>query len=357
MVETLKVPTIDMPDPPPEDANASVKRVWQKNIDKFVDRQDQLQENIGTLYSLLKGQCTDIMKQQLESLPVYAKLNEDHDRLGLLIEIKNIAFSFQSQNYLAHLLHNSKQHFYMFQQDKNMTTQSYLKAFTNNLEMIEHSRGTVASHDPGLESMVAAEKGCGTHMTEAQTKEVQAETRERYLATAFLLSADCTRNGKLIEDLENDYLQGRNNYPTTVTSAYHLITNWKQDPRNIMQSLGQVGNVGVSFTTTTEGTNNDSGVTLTNATKSGPGANKAHITCHKCNMKGHYTNEGPTNAPAEPKVGATMHVSGIERDDLDGNGKVNFDFLQHGTTLQLDTNGCLPKSWILLDNQSTVDIF
>ena len=62
LVETLKVPTIDMPEPPPEDVNASVKCVWQKNIDKFVDRQDQLQENIGTLYSLLKGQCNDKMK-------------------------------------------------------------------------------------------------------------------------------------------------------------------------------------------------------------------------------------------------------------------------------------------------------
>ena len=279
-----------MPDPPPEDANASVKHVWQKNIDNFVDCQDQLQQNIGSLYSLLQGQCIDIMKQRLESLPIYAKLNEDHDGLGLLIEIKNIAFSFQSQNYLAHLLHNSKRCFYMFQQDKNMTTEAYLKAFTNNVEVIEHSGGTIAGHDPGLESMVAAEKGYGTQMTETQTKEVQAESRERYLAAAFLLSADRTRYGKLIEDMENDYLQGRNNYPTTVTSAYHLITNWKQDPRNVMRSLGQGGNVGVSFTTTTEGTSNDSGVTLTNATKNGPGASKAHITCHKCNLKGHYAN-------------------------------------------------------------------
>ena len=104
-----------------------------------------------------------------------------------------------------------------------------------------------------------------------------------------------------------------------------------------MQSLGQVGNVGVSFTTTTEGTNNDSGVTLTNATKNGNGTSKAHITCHKCNIKGHYANKCPTNAPAEPKVGAIMHMSGIEGDDLDGDGKMYFDFLQHGTTLQLDT--------------------
>ena len=102
--------------------------------------------------------------------------------------------------------------------------------------------------------------------------------------------------------MENDYLQGRNKYPTPVTSAYHLITNWKQDPRKIMQSLGQVGNVGVSFTTTTEGTNNNSEVTLTNATKSGNGASKAHITCHKCNVKGHYANDVQPIPLPSPKL-------------------------------------------------------
>ena len=190
LVETLKVPVIDMPAPPAEDANASVMRVWQKNIDKFVDRQDQLQENIGSLYSLLRGQCTDIMKQRLESLPTYDKLNEDRDGLGLLIEIKNIAFSFQSQNYLAHSLHDSKRRFYMYQQDKHTTTQAYFNTFINNVKVIEHSGGTVAGRDPGLESMVATEKGYNTNMTAEQMKQVQEESRERYLAVAFLLGAD-----------------------------------------------------------------------------------------------------------------------------------------------------------------------
>ncbi len=66
------------------------------------------------------------------------------------------------------------------------------------------------------------------------------------MAVAFLLGADCARYGRLIEILENDYLQGQNKYPRTVTTAYNLLSNWKQDPCNSMRVLGQV-NDGVSF--------------------------------------------------------------------------------------------------------------
>jgi hypothetical protein len=47
----------------------------------------------------------------------------------------------------------------------------------------------------------------------------------------FLLGSDRARYGKLIEDLENDFLQGHNNYPTTITAGYNLLTNWKQENR------------------------------------------------------------------------------------------------------------------------------
>ncbi len=52
--------------------------------------------------------------------------------------------------------------------------------------------------------------------------------------------------GKLVENLENDFLQGRNSYPKTVTAAFNLLINWKQDPRNLLRSVG-VSNDGVSF--------------------------------------------------------------------------------------------------------------
>ena len=41
----------------------------------------------------------------------------------------------------------------------------------------------------------------------------------------------------MIQDLENDFLQGQDNYPKMITAAYNLLTNWKQDPRNAMRDI------------------------------------------------------------------------------------------------------------------------
>jgi hypothetical protein len=46
----------------------------------------------------------------------------------------------------------------------------------------------------------------------------------------------------LIEDIENAFIQGQNWYTTTITAAYNLLVNWKQDPRNFVQYVGPSNN-------------------------------------------------------------------------------------------------------------------
>jgi hypothetical protein len=46
--------------------------------------------------------------------------------------------------------------------------------------------------------------------------------------------------------MENDFLQGWNNYPKTVSGAYHLLTNWKKYPWHALREVGAVGD-SVSF--------------------------------------------------------------------------------------------------------------
>jgi len=74
------------------------------------------------------------------------------------------------------------------------------------------------------------ERTCDAITTE-QLKKVQEETFARSTVMAFLLGCNRSRYGKLIEDIENDFLEGRNNYPTIVVAAYNLRTNWKQENR------------------------------------------------------------------------------------------------------------------------------
>jgi hypothetical protein len=54
-----------------------------------------------------------------------------------------------------------------------------------------------------------------------------------------------------------------------------------------------------------------------------------------------------------------MLHAGISSGEFDSGDGYGFQFLTHddGITLQTGSNTAVPSSWILLDNQSTVDVF
>ena len=229
-VENLAFPKMVEPEDPPDGASKTKIKIWERDVEEFCRRQHNVREHIKTLYSLVWGQCSDIMRQRIEALDEFDKMSTDDDGIALLIAIKAQTFNFQSQKYLPHAMHETKRRFYFFSQGK-LTTQMYHEQFQNLVEVIETIKGNIGV-DPGIELLVATElkKNVGL-LTNAEKKDAQ----DRYLAVAFLLGSDRSRYGKLIENLENEFLQGRNNYPKTVTSAYNLLINWKQDPRNLLR--------------------------------------------------------------------------------------------------------------------------
>ena len=111
VVENLQLVTFVEPDDPDANATRTQVRIWEKQVDEFVKRGTNRDENIKTLYSLVWGQCTDIMRQKIEALHNFETLSTAGDGLGLLRAIKDMSFNFQSQKYLPHSLHEAKRHF------------------------------------------------------------------------------------------------------------------------------------------------------------------------------------------------------------------------------------------------------
>ena len=113
-------------------------------------------------------------------------------------------------------------------------------------------------------------------VTKKEVADPMKALQEKYLSVTFLHGSD---------HLENDYTQLQDRYPKTVTAAYSLLMNWKQDPRSFMRILGPIKD-GVSFTKI-----DDKELLLNTNGQNTGGAHKrdkSHITCHKCGIKGHY---------------------------------------------------------------------
>jgi hypothetical protein len=149
-----------------------------------------------------------------------------------------------------------------------------------------------------------------------------------------------------------------------VAEAYNLLTNWKQERSGWRPTT----NDGVAFANVDD-------------KEKSPRNNKAHITCHRCEKKGHYASECPDRHEGNKEVSAigaktgamllnagiasgefdvpTIHFQFLNMSDFDA-PKVNFQFLNAadgGVTCQIGQDGKVSKTWILLDNQSTVDVF
>ena len=144
-------------------------------------------------------------------------------------------------------LHEAKCRYYTFYQDKHTTCQQYYESFKNNADVLEYSSGALG-REPGLIDMELL--AAGVLVDDADEEELtaaEAAARERVLAIRLLVRSDRSRYRKLLEDLENNFTQGRDNYLTSLQQAYSLLVHWKQDPCNIDHLIGGV-NDGVAFT-------------------------------------------------------------------------------------------------------------
>ena len=220
------------------------------------------------------------MRQKLEAHSMFTGVSSMGDGLGLIKAIKSIAFQFQSQKYRLHALHESLKRYYNCSQGKFATAQAHLEHFQNIEDVVKTSGDAIAGHT-GIDDAIVAGRGYSrSDMTQAQLAEVQTETTDRSTAIAFLLGCDRSRYGRVIEDLENDYLQGHNHYPTTVADAYNLLANWKQERAGWRVPTADR----VAFA------NIDRKETKIPCDKS-------HITCQRCDKKGHYASACPEKTP------------------------------------------------------------
>ena len=81
----------------------------------------------------------------------------------------------------------------------------------------------------------------------------KATAQDKLLVVAYLMCSDKHRFGKMVEDINNAYWVGRDEYPKLVNDAYYHICNWSNDQK-ILITMGST-NDGLSFSQAKTGDN------------------------------------------------------------------------------------------------------
>ena len=127
----------------------------------------------------------------------------------------------------------------------NASHKAFHDRFNNCVDVIEHFGGTIVDYKDVEGELSDLSLTFQTATTEQNTKAKQS-AKDELLGVAYLMCVDWSRLGKLLEDTENAYLVGVDQFPKSVNDVYHHVTNWSNDPRNVINIIGPT-NDGLSF--------------------------------------------------------------------------------------------------------------
>ena len=205
----------------------------------------------------------------------------------------------------------------------------------SHIDTVEYHGGTLVLN-PNLAPETAPD---GRKLSQTERTKI---ARDCTLGAALIRGADQTRFGTLQTTLENQFCNGKDEYPTDITSAYGMLATYRTPsnaPRPHQNPHTRTSDDASTSTMATAPTSDSSGVTFAQRSTAGvPGTNGIlhdGITCFRCNGVGHYSCDCPVDQEAASSATTLLH---------------------HGLVFAHDDTGIDP-SWILLDSQSTISVF
>ena len=340
---------------------AVANMIFKGKIDAYIKRDAVLDDNIQKAYSLVLGQCTDLLQSKLKQQNAWAAIALAQDVIELIKLIKSITFKFEDQKFLPLALHQAKANVYNLRQG-NMTNHDYLQRFNNLVDIATTYNGEL--HDQAIVDIMVQRLHPGSNFSALDIDEriaIDRAASDMNLATMFIHQSDRRRYGKLSEELENAFTKGNDDYPDNLVSAYHLLNEYKNwQPRSTIPDP-----TGVAFA--------QKGGKKNNKSDKDSEEWKKNAKCHNCGETGHIRPECPNKeddtedadaTPAkkksilkkkttEKKKQAVTFTTNGESEEEDENES---QFLNYGFCTTT-SNGMKLRNMILLDNQSTVDLF
>ena len=333
------------------------KMIIQAEVKQFVEHKAKYVDNMNKAYALILGQCTLGLKGKLEGRKDWANID---DPIKLLRAIKELTHNYQDSKYPIASIYKSIKTFINIKQDEKESAADFVKRFRNARDIMEAQHGKLSM-----------KKYIQTHQNydennEALCKQMSEEAYEKFVAYTYILAASQNKAGKLEEDLANNYALGNDTYPDHLSEAINAVINYKNYVNNPNHPAKKR-----QAKRAEENKNESTAQSFAQTNKQND--KLKNVKCFNCGEKGHIatkcpkrdnTLSGSANVQAqEATVVAEAEKAPSETTNAWSNLNIAFISEQgeeaHQAQVHFNYNQVheIMRTWVLLDNESTTDIF
>jgi hypothetical protein len=179
---------------------------------------EQYEQEKAQLFRVIIGQCKLVLKTKVESLPKFKEMDEADDVLGLLGLIETQVYNTDNVQYDYWTMQATMRTLLSMRQKPKELLGEFAKRFLAQQEMTERIWGKLVP---------SKMKG--------KNSDVQDKSRLQFLACVFLAGVDRGQYKVVIDDLNNEFLMGKQCYPGDVQGMVNLLNNRRGDDRNNSQ--------------------------------------------------------------------------------------------------------------------------
>ena len=204
----------------------SEKTQYSNEWRSYRERNANLVKHRGQAFSLILGQCTQLLHDKMKQDPDWTTVSTSYDPLSLYRLIEKTILAQTEDQYPFATVYDQELAFYSFRQDSLSNPQWY-ERFNTKVD-VGAAIGVTRQHKVLLE-YVAMElhSQAFSVLSAAEQDAVRTDAEERYISYAFLRQSG-NQHGTLKVDLQNDFTTGDNRYPKNRQQTLHLLDKYSK---------------------------------------------------------------------------------------------------------------------------------
>ena len=122
----LEQPVIVKPEPPKGNIDDIL---YKEEVRQYIKEKRKLDTTLVSLYNVVWGQCSKLLKNKLKSNPKYSSFDDSCNVVSLLKEIKTLSNQLEENISSYDALHQAKAKFFQYQQGEDETLADHMHNF------------------------------------------------------------------------------------------------------------------------------------------------------------------------------------------------------------------------------------